>query len=246
MINKIVKGFKYLFDKIRFSFKEKRLGKLKYIYEQNGSDELIIVFSAFTAVPKYNYMKTLAEAKIDKIFILDNFGYRGSYYWYEGGKNTPNALVSKLMGRIIGEKKYKKIYTAGSSKGGTSAIYFGLKFNVGEVFCSACQYHVGDYLNTDFDNRKKIMEGMMGKNYTSVIVRKLNEELPLMIEDNAHSNTIINLYYSEKDNTYQKHIVYLMNDLKSAEIQYTTTIDDYVDHGDNGIYFSKHLKKRFS
>ena len=46
-------------------------------------------------------MKTLAQSKIDKLFILDVFGYKGSYYWYEKGKNTPIALVSSLIQQII-------------------------------------------------------------------------------------------------------------------------------------------------
>lgn len=99
---KIPKALKYIKNKIRLSFKESRLGKLKYIYVHNGSDELIIVFSAFESVRKYDYMRTLSESKIDKLFILDTFGYRGSYYWFEKGKELPNELVSKLISRIRG------------------------------------------------------------------------------------------------------------------------------------------------
>lgn len=77
---RINKRFRFIKNRIRLSFKEKRLGKLKYIYERNGSEELIIMFSGFGTVRRYNYMKTLAQSKIDKLFILDVFGYKGSYY----------------------------------------------------------------------------------------------------------------------------------------------------------------------
>lgn len=243
MMNKkvCIKLFRYFKNKIRLSFREKHLGKLKYIYEQNGSDELIIVFSAFGTLPKYNYMKTLAQSKIDKLFILDNFGYRGSYYWYENGGDKPKLLVSSLIESI--RWGYKLIYTAGSSKGGTCAIYFGLKYDVDEVYASACQYHVGNYLNTV--KHKKILQGMMGKHFTAEEVMRLNNELPDMIREKSHSSTVVNLYYSKRDNTYEKHIVDLKNDLSAAGIRYTTTEDEYVNHGDNGYYFSKHLKTRF-
>lgn len=99
---RLSKLFRFFKNKIRLSFKEKHIGKMKYIHERNGSDELIIVFSGFGPVRKYNYMKTLAQSKIDKLFILDNFGYRGSYYWYENGKNSPNVMVSKLIEQIRG------------------------------------------------------------------------------------------------------------------------------------------------
>ncbi len=85
----------------------------------------------------------------------------------------------------------------------------------------------------------------MGKNYTAEDVDRVNNELPLMIKNRAHSTTLINLYYSEGDHTYKEHIVDLINDLRSADMHFTTTVDDYVNHMDNGFYFSKHLKNRF-
>lgn len=241
IFGKVYKLYRYLKNKLFLSFKEKHFGKMKYIYERNGSDKLMIVFSGFGPVPKYNYMRTLSKSKIDKLFLLDNFGYQGSYYWYENGGDEPKRLVIGLIERIRGG--YKTIYTAGSSKGGTCALYFGLMFNVEEIFCSSCQYHVGDYLNKEC--YKKIMEGMMGTNFKREDVDVLNSELPNMIKSNAHSSTLINLYYSQKDHTYQEHIVDLIKDLKSTDIHFTTTVDDYVKHTDNGYYFSDHLKKRF-
>ena len=102
VIKKKKKGIKFVKNKICLSFKEQRLGKLKYIHERNNSDELIIVFSGFGTVRKYNYMKSLSLSTIDKLFILDNFGYRGSYYWFEKGKDSPNKLVSELIERVGG------------------------------------------------------------------------------------------------------------------------------------------------
>lgn len=86
----------------------------------------------------------------------------------------------------------------------------------------------------------------MGKNYGPDDVKRVNDELPSMIKRMAHSDTLVNLYYSEKDHTYQDHIVDLKRDLDSAGIKYTITMDDYVKHSDNGFYFSNHLKKIFS
>ena len=103
MFTRFSKAYRFFKNKILLSFKEKHLGKLRYIHEQNGSDELIIMFSGFgSSVRKYNYMKTLNDSKIDKLFILDVWGYRGSYYWYEKGKDEPKRLVSKLIESIWG------------------------------------------------------------------------------------------------------------------------------------------------
>ena len=85
----------------------------------------------------------------------------------------------------------------------------------------------------------------MGKNYCSDDVKRVNEELPKMIKEKTQSRTLINLYYSEKDHTYEDHIVDLKRDLDAAGIHYTITTDDYVKHSDNGFFFKEHLKRRF-
>ena len=240
--NKIHKAFHYIKNRIRLSFKESHCGRLRYIYEKTGSDALVIVFSGFGTVRKYNYMKTFENAHVDKLFILDTFGYKGSYYWFEKGGNKPMLLTTRVIQRIRGG--YKRVYTAGSSKGGTCAIYYGLMFNVDEVFASACQYHVGQYLNQPVC--QKIMKSMVGRHYDENDIKMVDDELPNMIRAKANSSTVIHLFYSEKDSTYREHIVDLMADLDSNGIKYTTTVDDYIKHGDNGIYFKQHLLRIFS
>lgn len=115
-LSRLNKAYRFLINKIRLSFKEKHLGKLRYIYERTGSDELIIVFSGFGGpVRKYNYMKTFTGMRIDRLFILDTFGYRGSYYWYEDGGNKPNVLVSSVIAAIGGGMK--RYILLGAAKG---------------------------------------------------------------------------------------------------------------------------------
>lgn len=87
-----------LATKIYLALKEKKYkGRLKYLYEGHSSDTLIIVFSGFADKPVYNYIRTLKDVCCDKLFILDDFGYRGSYYWYENGSNYPFLLVKDLI-----------------------------------------------------------------------------------------------------------------------------------------------------
>lgn len=111
-----------------------------------------------------------------------------------------------------------------------------------EVYASACQYHIGKYLS----NKPKVLKGMMGKHYTEDDLQTLDNMVPAMIREHAHAKTIINLFYSEKDHTYEKHIVDLKKDLEESSIKYTVTTDDYSAHGDNGIFFSAHIKRIFS
>lgn len=180
---------------------------------------------------------------MDKLFLLDDFGSRGSYHWFEGGTDRPERLTSELIEFIKGKKNYKKLYTAGSSKGGTCAIYFGLVHQADEVFSGACQYHVGTYISTPA--HRDILEGMMGKKAGEQDVQKLDSIMPRILKEHAHTKTRIHLCYSKAEHTYRKHIVDLIEDLQKNDIKYVEKEDYYTDHADNGIYFSAYLKQYF-
>lgn len=205
--------------------------RVKYIHFKRGSDDLIIVFSAFGGeVPQYNYMSSLQTSKRDLLFIKDNFGYKGSYYMYENGDNTPEQLVSRLIEKIIAWGGYKHIYTVGSSKGGTSAIYFGLKHNAKEVFAGACQYYIGSYLNKDA--HKRILKMMLGADFSQADVEMLDAIMPSHIRRHRGSQTLIHLLYSKNEHTYAEHIKDLIEDLQNNDIRTMQYIETFDNHND--------------
>lgn len=180
--------------------------------------------------------------KIDKLFILDNFGCRGSYYWYENGDNYVENLTQGLIRQIL-RKGYEKIYTAGSSKGGTCAIYYGLIFGASDIFAGACQYHIGTYLDTE--NHRKVLEGMMGKKVERDDIIKLDLKMKNIIKKFSNTSSVIHLCYSIEEHTYHDHIVDMIKELKNNNIKYFEKIDKYTNHGENGFFFSKYLKSFF-
>lgn len=83
------KYIEYLSTKIKVYFKENKYNKegcnIKYILEKEKSDILIVIMSSCTRPgikARYNYNRTLKNIKVNKLFILDDFGNdsRGSYY----------------------------------------------------------------------------------------------------------------------------------------------------------------------
>lgn len=102
--------------------------KLKYLYIDKKSktqDTLMIVFSAFTGdVPRYNYFSSFKNMEIGQLYILDNFGYKGSYYWMEDGSDEPESITLSLIRHIVEKYGYKNIITVGTSKGGNSCDLF--------------------------------------------------------------------------------------------------------------------------
>lgn len=231
---------KHLLTKCYFFFKEKRhKGRLKFLYEYNNSDTLIVIFSGFSDTPVYNYVRSLKAIKTNKLFILDDFGYRGSYYWFENGTLTPKLLVTSLI-----QEKYlggvKRIITLGSSKGGTCAIYYGLMFGATDIYAGACQYRVGTYLNVE--PHKRIFTEMMGKEASIKEQYILDDMLSKQIRENRNSDAIIHLLYSKKEHTYHDHIKFLIEDLEENNITHVDKVENFPNHNDVGIYFSTWIK----
>ena len=100
---------KQLLRKFYFLLKKKFKNGLKYCYFNNNSNRLVIVFSGFpSGKPSYNYVRSLKNMKnANKLYILDDFGYKGSYYWYENGNDTPMQLVKGLISNIMGGTKLR-------------------------------------------------------------------------------------------------------------------------------------------
>lgn len=229
---------------IKYRLLEKRFGrgKLRYLFYRRKSETLMICFSAFPPreKPIYNYVRGFKDFNMDRLYIGDYWGYRGSYYLYENGKDHPYAQTKALIEHIIEKGKYKTIYTAGTSKGGAAALYYGLLFNVNEVFSGACQYYIGNWLGVEV--HRKILEGMMGSNAGLDEIKKLNEIIPDMVRKNYGSTTTVHLVYSKLEHTYQEHIEYLVNDLKAQNINLIEHECFFENHDDVGHYFLPYVK----
>lgn len=149
---------------LKWGFKlmeRKHEGRLKYLFQKKPRTKtLAIVFSGFSEKPVYNYVKTLRNLDADRLFLLDDFAYRGSYYMYANGSNQPEQLVQTLINKIIGGGKYNYIITLGSSKGGTCAIYYGLEVGANDIYAGSCQYHIGSYV--DSPEHQRVFKSMMG------------------------------------------------------------------------------------
>ena len=106
---------------------------INYLLERNNkSKDLIIVFSACTKKgqrARYNYIRTLDKIKSNKLFILDDFGFdgRGAYYLGKDNDFMIEKEVISLIYKIREEINPEKEIYIGSSKGGYSALYFGLE-----------------------------------------------------------------------------------------------------------------------
>ena len=69
---------KRLLHKILTKFRERQFKSVKYLFFScKSSDKLVVVFSSFVpsnSPPRYHYLKALATARVNRLFILDQYG----------------------------------------------------------------------------------------------------------------------------------------------------------------------------
>lgn len=117
-MSKISKAIDLLKTKYKMAMKQKvyqgEKYKVKYILEENKNSEvLLILFTSCTAKgqkARYNYMRTVEKYDVNKLFILDDFGFdgRGAYYL---GKDKDFKIVEdvkSLINSICNKIKPKK------------------------------------------------------------------------------------------------------------------------------------------
>lgn len=158
-ILKIIKHCLHAID-IKLNAKQNADG-VNYIYVNNHSKNLVIIFDGMGG--DYNYRRSMHKSTYDQLYIKDNWAKGNSYYLYENGSNHPETVVTSFIEGFLKEHNYDKIVTFGSSKGGSSAIYYGIKLNVTAVYAGACQFLVGNYIGIYHENRgSNIYRNVMG------------------------------------------------------------------------------------
>jgi len=221
--------------------------KIKYIFEKHkDSDALVVVFSGFSAVgepAKYNYMRALQELRVNKLFILDDFGYqnRGGYYLV-GREAADESLPDEICRLISRFRGNRRLITAGSSKGGSAALLYGVISEAEDIIVGAPQYYIGDYLSTE--EHLNILQGICG-NTSSDSIKYLNNVLPSRIcsADNK-AKPAVYLHCSPQEHTYEEHVKGLLEDLENHGFRVYGDFDhSYSEHSCVGKYFAGYLQE---
>ncbi len=250
---KCYKTYEYVITKIVRTLKQKTFNfegvRLKYIFEKvKSSNELIIVFSSCTRKgikARYNYIRTLADISVNRLFILDDFAEdkRGSYYIGKNMKFDEERATIELIKCVVAQTNAHNPIFCGSSKGGWAALNFGLLFEHSVMISGAPQFLLGDYLSgygTNLNN--PTLRHIIGENNKQGI-ELLNHYLELKFEMDEFGDTQkIYLHFSDREETYSEHIVYLLEAIEKTDIQLECDIENYEDHSLISLYYPSFLK----
>ncbi len=223
---------------------------LKYLpirSRRNQCKTLLISFSGFAprgSKPTYNYIRTLDRFSENKLFLLDDCGLAGtgSYYLGDNGDYFMVRLVSDLINVLINEWAITKVICLGSSKGGSSALMYGILNEADTVVIGSPQYYVGDYLD-ETEYRAQIMERITGK-VRSEAQNELNQLLPDLINSKrtGHKPDVY-LHYSVKEPAYAHHVANLIPDLRKNGFHVFEDVHEYLEHADVAKEFPKFLQR---
>jgi len=195
---------------------------VKYIFIQGRADSqnLAIGFSDIPEVgslPGYQHVKDLAGIDCHKLFILDDFGARASYYACRGKRFEIERSVTALISKIITRNEIETVLSFGQGAGASAALYYGFKYGFDHVIASSPQYFIGTYLYEN-DGLMDIFK-FMAEGYGEGERDFLNKILPRAISSSG-STPIIHLIYSENGAAMKGHIKPLIRHLDKNEIRY--------------------------
>lgn len=238
----IVKGISENINRKKFNGEKifSSIYPIKYYFEKariNNKDKLMVIFSAFsTNEAKYNYISTLKTCDCNKLFILDDFGTKGTYYLGLNGDFNIESSVMSLISYIMSKNNivFSNVISVGSSKGGSAAIYYGLKYNFGNVIAGAPQYKIGTYLSD-----------LSISDYALDIFGEISDcnriKYNNLIRLAANTRTKIYLLTSDGDNQYKR--VLKEFEYVSRELKINLNIDkcEINNHGEIAREFPKFL-----
>lgn len=217
---------------------------VKYLYKQSykKTNSLIIIFSAFSPIgkpPVYNFVSTLDEFDCNKLFILDDFGARATYYLCENRNFSIERSVIELIQTIIKKNDIEKVITCGSSKGGYAALYFGIKYGFDHIIAGSPQYLLGQYL-LEQTNSQAVSEFMSGASDDDDL-HFLNDILSQEILKSTNKPNVF-IHVGKGEYHYQVHVKPLLKKLDEKHIPYTLDLGDYTKHSDVALHFPQVLK----
>ncbi|OXS55486.1 hypothetical protein B1B00_18660 [Bacillus sp. DSM 27956] len=220
---------------VRYHFQEATDDTLK--------NQLIIIFSSLADKYqyKYNYIRTLENIPVNKLYILDDFGDQGSYYL---GKNrdfaietTVNSLIQFIMRKynII----HKNVTAVGSSKGGYAALYFGVKNYLGNIVAGAPQSRLGHFLINQAKHHN--ISNYISGGSTKADQVYLDQLLFSILQQPSDSGPKIRIMVGDKDHHYENHVQPLAEALKTNGFRVDVEVEKGLDHNGLKTHFPNYL-----
>ncbi len=177
----------------------------RFSHARNGNRHLVVVFANFTAQDEYGWSNgVLDKVRANVLWIRDLFDGANSYYLCKGMDFSLAESVAAVITRVMTELSLTPddCTMFGSSKGGSAALYFGLKYGFRNVFASVPQFLIGSYVREGIPGAARLMMGEVSEEN----VRSLDAVLPALVRESPYRDAHIYLLSSPQDQQYARQV----------------------------------------
>lgn len=166
---------------------------------------LIVVFSGLGAPNGYHFTgKSLMDLRANILWIRDDFDSHYSYYMCRSMDFSIETSVAGLIERTLaglGLGRHQ-VSLLGVSKGGSAALYYGLRYGYRNIVTVVPQFLIGSYVH----DRPATGQYMLGEAMASQDVAMLDDAIPGMLKARGGQGHNIYLFSSEADEQYETEI----------------------------------------
>lgn len=205
---------------------------------------LVVVFSAinkpfdFT----YNYRATLADLPFARLFVLDDFGDEGSYYYARRRDLSPFVGVQALIARTLRSLglTVEQLHTAGSSKGGTAALLHGLAAGAASVVVGAPQTRIGTFTRAAHPQMLRYIAG--GTEAGDVLW--LDGALGRVLRD-SRTSTRVSVLVGASDHHHDGHVRPFVQEARERGLAVEDLVVPGTPHAQIGASYRQFLRSTF-
>ncbi|KJK53927.1 MULTISPECIES: Ig-like domain-containing protein [unclassified Streptomyces] len=177
----------------------------RFSHARNGNRHLVVVFANFTAPGEYGWSNgVLDKVRSNILWIRDLFDGANTYYLCKGMDFSLEQSVAGLISRVMGALSLTpdEVTMFGSSKGGSAALFFGLKYGFRNIVASVPQFLIGTYVREGIPGAAKVMMGEV----TEQNVAALDAVLPELVRSGANRSANIYVITSPQDEQYKRQV----------------------------------------
>lgn len=204
---------------------------VKYKYRKAVGDrrDLIVIFSGFRSKGTYDFDGApIQGVRGNILWIMDDFSDSFAYYLCDSLDFIIEEAIVSLIGNAISYLGISKdqCSVVGFSKGGTAALYYGIKYNYGAILATVPQMHIG----TSVKKKWPDVFNFMTKNSSAAEREYLDNIMPELLRSDNRSERNIYLFSSESDPQHRTSVEpYIDEFRKYSNFNYILTSSPLVD-----------------
>ncbi|MEV0975663.1 hypothetical protein [Streptomyces sp. NPDC049915] len=178
----------------------------RFAHARNGNRHLVVVFANIYAPDDYGWATGVFDSlRANILWIRDRFEGQNTYYLCHemdfGVERSVIGLISGVMTSLGLTPQDVTVW--GSSKGGSAALYFGLRYGFRNIVASVPQLRIGSFVREVYPD---VGRHMLGETMPDDNVAALDAILPDLLAAGANPDAHLYLVSSPQDEQYSTQV----------------------------------------